>query len=257
VATLPGLDGRKMSKSYNNTIPLFEGGLKSLQAAVARIVTDSKLPGEPKDPESTHLLPIYRAFASADQVQSFVEDLKAGLAWGEAKQRLVYVIEEELGPKRETYARLMANPDDIEDALALGARKARELARPFMEQLREAVGLRNTVKVSKQSKAAKKKTARMLSFRLSDDTFRFKLVSATGQELAISEPHADPKQVGAIIRNLQERASDIVIEPVGELNYRLVLAGEKIAQGAECESSQARDELMKQVRQALDELVQE
>src|SRR5690606_26550863 len=87
VATLPGLDGRKMSKSYDNTIPLF-GSAKQLKDAIARIVTDSRLPGEPKDPDSSHLFTLYQAFAGAQQQADFRAELMSGLAWGEAKQRL-------------------------------------------------------------------------------------------------------------------------------------------------------------------------
>ncbi|MFM7008648.1 MAG: tryptophan--tRNA ligase, partial [Betaproteobacteria bacterium] len=88
VATLPGLDGRKMSKSYNNTVPLFEGGSKALKSAVARIVTDSRGPGEPKDAEASHLYLIYKAFAQPTETAAFRKELGAGLGWGDAKQRL-------------------------------------------------------------------------------------------------------------------------------------------------------------------------
>jgi tryptophanyl-tRNA synthetase len=79
---LPGLDGRKMSKSYDNVIPLFEGGSKALREAIARIVTDSRLPGEPKDPEGAHLVTIFDAFANAEERAAFRAELRAGLAWG-------------------------------------------------------------------------------------------------------------------------------------------------------------------------------
>ncbi|MDE2077927.1 MAG: tryptophan--tRNA ligase, partial [Burkholderiales bacterium] len=82
VATLPGLDGRKMSKSYDNTVPLFEGGAKALKDAIARIVTDSRLPGEPKDPDSAHLVTIHDAFATPEVRAAFHADLRAGLGWG-------------------------------------------------------------------------------------------------------------------------------------------------------------------------------
>jgi tryptophanyl-tRNA synthetase len=76
VATLPGLDGRKMSKSYNNTVPLFEGGSKALKSAVARIVTDSRGPGEPKDAEASHLYLIYKAFAQPAETAAFRKSSK-------------------------------------------------------------------------------------------------------------------------------------------------------------------------------------
>ena len=130
VATLPGLDGRKMSKSYDNTIPLFEGGAKGLQAALARVVTDSKLPGEPKDPDSAHLVTLYEAFAEPAERAAFRADLVAGLGWGEAKQRVAQRIEQALGPMRERYADLIAHPARIEETLLEGARKAERSRRP-------------------------------------------------------------------------------------------------------------------------------
>ena len=141
-STLPGLDGRKMSKSYGNTIPLFEGGAKALRDAVARIVTDSRLPGEPKEPEGQALVTIFDAFATPEQRADFRTALRAGLGWGEAKQRLLRQVEAQLAPMREHYAQLMAQPQQIEQALQAGAEKARAVARPFLERLRRAVGLR-------------------------------------------------------------------------------------------------------------------
>ncbi|MEF9944626.1 MAG: tryptophan--tRNA ligase, partial [Burkholderiaceae bacterium] len=122
---LPGLDGRKMSKSYDNVVPLFEGGSKALKEAIARIVTDSRLPGEPKEPEGTALVAIYDAFATPAQRAEFRAELRAGLAWGEAKQRLFDRIEAEIGPMRERYDALMAKPEAIEAILQQGAAKAR------------------------------------------------------------------------------------------------------------------------------------
>ncbi len=142
VATLPGLDGRKMSKSYDNTIALFEGGAKKLHASIRRIVTDSRVPGEPKDAESSQLYAIYRAFAEADDAAAFKAELEAGLGWGPAKERLYALVEGELAPMRERYEALVAHPQEVEDVLLAGARKARETAVPFMEGLRRAVGLR-------------------------------------------------------------------------------------------------------------------
>src|SRR3546814_4032609 len=102
VATLPGRDGRKMSKSYDNTIPLFEGGAKGLRAAVMRIVTDSRQPGEPKDAEGSHLYTLYRAFATPAESAVFRRELEDGLGWGDAKQRLCERIEQELGDRKST-----------------------------------------------------------------------------------------------------------------------------------------------------------
>ena len=130
VATLPGLDGRKMSKSYDNTVPLFEGGPEGLKDAIARVVTDSRLPGEPKEPEGAHLVTLHDAFADAATRAAFHADLRAGLGWGDAKQRVVQLIEAHVGPMRERYAALMAHPEQIEEVLQAGAAKARAQAAP-------------------------------------------------------------------------------------------------------------------------------
>lgn len=167
VATLPGLDGRKMSKSYDNTIPLF-GSAKELKAAIARIVTDSRLPGEPKDPDNSHLFTLYQAFATAQQQADFRQELLDGLAWGDAKQRLFELLDNELGQARELYHQLIAKPAELEDILQAGAAKARRIATPFLGELREAVGLRNfssEVKSAAPTKKKSSKTARFASFR--------------------------------------------------------------------------------------------
>ena len=110
IEVLPGLDGRKMSKSYNNVIPLFEGGRAALDAAIARIVTDSRAPGEPKDPDSTSLTVIFDAFATPEERENFRAELRSGLGWGEAKKRLADQLDREIGPMRARYEELMAHP---------------------------------------------------------------------------------------------------------------------------------------------------
>ena len=209
VATLPGLDGRKMSKSYDNTIPLFEGGSKAMRAAVMRIVTDSRGPGERKDAEGSHLYTLYRAFATPAESAAFRKALEEGLAWGEAKTQLCERIEAELGPMRDRYEDFIARPERIEDILQAGAEKARRMSAPFMEQLREAVGLRRVVGVPAGAAAAdgakaKGKQARFVSFRDTDGSFRFRLVAGDGRELLLSESFDDPKAAGAVIKALQE-----------------------------------------------------
>mmetsp|Transcript_64364 Transcript_64364/g.158384 ORF Transcript_64364/g.158384 Transcript_64364/m.158384 type:complete len:364 (-) Transcript_64364:13-1104(-) len=156
---LPGLDGRKMSKSYDNVIPLFEGGAKALQDAVARIVTDSRLPGEPKDPEGQALVTIYDAFATPEQRTAFRAALRAGLGWGEAKQQLVALIEGQIGPMRARYEHLMAHPEELEAILQAGAAKARALAVPLLKTLREAVGLRPYTSTAATAAAKAEKAA--------------------------------------------------------------------------------------------------
>jgi tryptophanyl-tRNA synthetase len=196
-ATLPGLDGRKMSKSYDNTVPLFEGGARALKAAIARIVTDSRLPGEPKDPESSSLLTLYKAFASAQETAEFRGALSAGLGWGEAKQRLAERLELDLAPMRERYDALMARPDEIEELLQIGAKKARAIAMPFLGRLREAVGLRSsasarTPETAKAKAKAERPAVQPLVFR-EDGAFAFKVHDAAKQVLASGGGYADPK----------------------------------------------------------------
>ncbi|MGB6241886.1 MAG: tryptophan--tRNA ligase [Castellaniella sp.] len=215
VATLPGLDGRKMSKSYNNTIPLFEGGAKALKAAVAQIVTDSRLPGEPKDAEGSHLFTLYRAFATAQQAADFRAALEGGLGWGDAKQALCEQIEAQIGPMRARYADLMAHPDRIEAVLQAGAEKARRAAVPFMDQLREAVGLRQPAAASSKAGAstAKAAKARLVSFRDEDGKFRQRLFAADGAELLLSEPFGDPKVLNSLSRSFV--GHDLTLLPAG------------------------------------------
>ncbi len=137
---LPGLDGRKMSKSYDNTIGLWLNE-KQLRKSIMRIVTNSKEPGEPKGTEESSLYPIYAAFVSQEEGQAFAGDLAQGLAWGEAKQRVFERINAELAPARERYAQLIENPAEVEAALAHGAVKARDEAAPLMAAVRRAVGI--------------------------------------------------------------------------------------------------------------------
>ncbi len=140
VPLLTGLDGRKMSKSYGNTIPLFDTE-KKLRKAVNKIVTNSLEPGEPKDPDSSTLFEIYSAFANADEIASIRQAYADGIAWGEMKGVLFEKINAELAEPREKYAEIMANPSVIEDALQHGAERARAISKPYIEELRNAVGI--------------------------------------------------------------------------------------------------------------------
>ncbi|CAH0354277.1 tryptophan--tRNA ligase [Aquabacterium sp. CECT 9606] len=208
VATLPGLDGRKMSKSYDNTVPLFQGGPKALKDAVARIVTDSRLPGEPKDPEGAHLVTIHDAFANDAQRASFHADLRAGLAWGEAKQRVVDLIEAHVGPMREKYEHLMAHPEQIEEILLLGARKARAVATPFLAELRNAVGLRKMVAVAapkaQAAQASKAAVPVFKQYREADGQFYFKLTTADGGVLLQSQAFAEGREAGTWVKRFKQ-----------------------------------------------------
>lgn len=205
VATLPGLDGRKMSKSYDNTIPLFEGTERDLKSAIQRIVTDSRGPGEPKDPEDAHLYTLYKAFATSEQSQDFAQQLRDGLSWGEAKEKLFKLINTEIAPMRERYHELMAQPQTIEDILQAGAEKAREITHPFMEQIRRAVGLRPATlsqAAPKQEKPEAAKEPRWVSFK-EEEGFFIRLLDPTGETVFLSHPFAAPKEMGQAMRALQ------------------------------------------------------
>ncbi len=210
VALLPGLDGRKMSKSYDNVIPLFEGGTKALKEAVARIVTDSRAPGEAKDPDSSHLVTIYDAFATPAQRAAFREALRAGLAWGEAKQQLVDLIEQQIGPMRARYAELMAHPERIEAVLQEVAAKARALAAPLLAELRQAVGLRPFTAVAVPAaavKAVKVALPQFKQYREADGQFYFKLTAADGTLLLQSLGFAQGREAGQWVARLKKEGA--------------------------------------------------
>jgi len=144
VAMLPGRDGRKMSKSYNNTIPLWLPE-KQLRKAIMKIVTNSLEPGEPKDPDDSALFTIYAAFANQEQRDAMREAYREGIAWGQAKQETFELINNELIRGRERYEALMAEPEHIENALNEGAENARAFATPFLAKIRNAVGIRRLI----------------------------------------------------------------------------------------------------------------
>jgi tryptophanyl-tRNA synthetase len=140
-AVLTGLDGRKMSKSYNNTIPLFLPE-KKLRKLIMKIKTDTSPPEAPKDPETSSLFSIYRAFADDDAVSAMRERYAQGIGWGEMKQILFETINTVLAEPRRHYEELIADPGYIEETLKKGARRAREYSVPFLAEIREAVGIR-------------------------------------------------------------------------------------------------------------------
>ena len=140
-AVLSGLDGRKMSKSYNNTIPLFEPE-KKLRKLIMKIKTNSLEPGEPKDPAGCTLFEIYQAFATEAETETLRTRYANGIAWGEMKQFLFEYLNDQLAKPRERYGKLMADPAHIEAVLKQGAERARKLSKPFLQEIREAVGIR-------------------------------------------------------------------------------------------------------------------
>jgi tryptophanyl-tRNA synthetase len=219
VALLPGLDGRKMSKSYDNTIPLFAPAAQ-MRKQIAGIVTDSKAPGEPKATEGSALFQIYQAFSNADETAAMVRAYNEGIGWGDAKQMLFERIDREIAPMREHYQSLIDNPAQMDKILLAGADKARQLATPFIRELRHAVGLRALSSGSAATVAKETKTAlpSFKQYREQDGQFYFKLVDAKGQVLLQSLGFASPKEAGQTIARLQSEGPDALadLKPVLE-----------------------------------------
>ena len=140
-AVLAGLDGRKMSKSYNNTIPLFADE-KRLRKLIMKIKTNSLEPGEPKDIEGSTLYDMFKAFATADETSEIEKRYADGIGWGEMKQLLFEYINDHIKPVRNEDERLIADPAIVEQELVKGADRAREIAVPYMAQIRDAIGIR-------------------------------------------------------------------------------------------------------------------
>ncbi len=205
VSTLPGLDGRKMSKSYDNTIGLF-APREQLRKQIASIVTDSRAPGEPKDTEGSALFQIYQAFATPAETETLRKAYAEGIAWGEAKQLLFERIDREIAPMRERYQSLVDHPAEMEAILRRGAEKARARATPFMARLREAVGLRNLA--SQASGARKKEDKAALpvfkQYREADGLHYFKLAEPGGRVLLQSAGFASPRDAGQAVARLRE-----------------------------------------------------
>jgi len=261
VATLPGLDGRKMSKSYDNTIPLFAGGQKHLRDSIMRIVTDSRLPGEAKDPDSSSLFTIFRAFATEAEAGAFHQALLDGIGWGEAKQVLFERIEADVAPMRERYDELMARPERIEAILREGALKARAIAAPKIAALRDAIGLRSGALVAAapapavgKAEGRAGKLPRFASFREADGSFRFRLFSAEGEELLLSKSFADPKAAGAWQKKLKGPGAIAAVLQVQPRALHLELDGEFVGSTPEYGDEPARDGALTRLREALDQL---
>jgi len=220
VATLPGIDGRKMSKSYDNVIPLFAPRV-DLERAIKSIVTDSRAPGEPKDADTSNVFALYQAFASAEDTEQLRADFAAGLGWGEAKQRLSQRIDAEIAPLRERYLELMQHPDRIEAQLRDGAARLRaQRAQPAMARLREAVGLRALdagTGTTATGKAAPETVVCAASvtpapvfkqYRERDGRFYFKLLDGEGELLLQSPAYDSPQAAAAAIAALKSGALD-------------------------------------------------
>lgn len=153
VALLTGLDGRKMSKSYGNTIPLFGDGNpqvdpeKQLRKAIMQIVTNSQAPEEPKNPDDSVVFEIYKAFATPAEIADLRGQFEAGIAWGDAKQILFEKINDEIAPFRARYAELIANPKELEEILMMGAEKARRHSQKQLDKTRRAIGIKPLAKL--------------------------------------------------------------------------------------------------------------
>ncbi len=212
VATLPGLDGRKMSKSYDNVIPLF-APRDELRRLVFSILTDSRLPGEAKDTEGSALFQLYQAFADGDETAAMRSAYAEGIAWGEAKERVFERIDAELAPLRERYRELAADPAAIERMLRHGGERLRdEEARPFLAQLRSAVGLRDLATVRGEADAdggtgaAKLAPPQFKQYREDDGRFHFKLVD--GDVLLLQGAGFEsPREAGRIVALLKSGAA--------------------------------------------------
>ncbi len=241
VATLPGLDGRKMSKSYDNTIPLF-APREMMRKQINQIVTDSRAPGEPKEVAGSALFQIYQAFATLEETAALRRAYEEGIGWGDAKQLLFERIDREIAPMREHYQSLIVDPMRIERTLVAGAEKARAKSRPFMTELRRAVGLRSVAPSQTVSNAsaggesihfdnsaarvpgpsvhhattadrARGGNAALPSFkqyRESDGQFYFKLVDGRGRLLLQSTGYAAAKEAGQAIARLKIADAEVV-----------------------------------------------
>ncbi|MBE5735204.1 MAG: tryptophan--tRNA ligase [Clostridiales bacterium] len=138
VATLEGLDGRKMSKSYGNIIPLFCDE-KTLQKTINRIVTDSSLPTDPKPLDCT-INKLYKLFATEEEIKAFEKRLSSGIGWGDAKKALFEVMNRFITPMREKYNYYMSHRSEVDEILRAGAEKARRVARKTLDRVRKAIG---------------------------------------------------------------------------------------------------------------------
>ncbi|MBU0748036.1 MAG: tryptophan--tRNA ligase, partial [Gammaproteobacteria bacterium] len=219
VATLPGLDGRKMSKSYDNTIPLFSSR-DQLKKLIGGILTDSRAPGEAKEVEGSALFQIYQAFATPDETDALRRAYADGIAWGDAKQVLLERVDQVIAPMRAEYEALIHNPARIEQTLLAGAERARALATPFIRELRSAVGLRSLVQGTAAAKPAKVAKAALPSFkqyREADGKFFFKLVDADGRLLLQSTGFDAPKDAGQAIARLQREGLTALSALAGQL----------------------------------------
>ncbi|EWC49728.1 tryptophanyl-tRNA synthetase [Xanthomonas citri pv. glycines str. 8ra] len=230
VSTLPGLDGRKMSKSYGNTIPLF-APREELRKLVFSILTDSRAPGQAKDTQGSALFQLYQAFATPQESAAFAQAFADGIGWGDAKQQVFERIDQEIAPLRTRYEGLIAEPARIEAILrAGGARLRARYATPLLAELRDAVGLRD---LSSQAATAAVQASEKIAlpvfkqYRESDGQFYFKLNDGAGALLLQSDGFASPRDAGQVIARLKQaaQASDLQLPGVhAQVDADVVLA---------------------------------
>ncbi|WP_115563254.1 tryptophan--tRNA ligase [Xanthomonas arboricola] len=238
VSTLPGLDGRKMSKSYGNTIPLF-APREELRKLVFSILTDSRAPGEAKDTQGSALFQLYQAFATPQETAVFAQAFADGIGWGDAKQQLFERIDQEIAPLRTRYETLMADPAKIEAILrAGGARLRARYATPLLAELRTAVGLRD---LSDQAGPAAAQAGEKIAlpvfkqYRENDGQFYFKLTDSAGALLLQSDGFASPRDAGQLIARLKqaEQASDLQLPGVhAQVQADAILAAMRVLREA-------------------------
>ncbi|OOW68826.1 tryptophan--tRNA ligase [Xanthomonas axonopodis pv. melhusii] len=230
VSTLPGLDGRKMSKSYGNTIPLF-APREELRKLVFSILTDSRAPGQAKDTQGSALFQLYQAFATPQESAAFAQAFADGIGWGDAKQQVFERIDQEIAPLRTRYEGLIAEPAKIEAILrAGGARLRARYATPLLAELRDAVGLRD---LSSQAATAAVHASEKIAlpvfkqYRESDGQFYFKLNDGAGALLLQSDGFASPRDAGQVIARLKQaaQASDLQLPGVhAQVDADVILA---------------------------------
>jgi tryptophanyl-tRNA synthetase len=231
VALLPGLDGRKMSKSYDNTIPLFSSRTE-LKKLIAGIVTDSREPGQAKQVEGSALFQIYQAFATKSETAALRQAYAEGIGWGDAKTLLFERIDQDIAPMREHYKALINDPALIEAILQAGADKARALATPLMRELRVAVGLRKLVApatVPTKKSPVKASLPSFKQYREADGQFHFKLIGSDGKLLLQSLGFAAPKEAALAIASLQQRGAEALTALAGQLQAVEGVSPEDIA----------------------------
>jgi len=142
--SVPGIDGKKMSKSYNNIIP-FLSSEKDLEKSISKIVTNSLEPGQPKNTKDCTLFQLYSCFATSDEIKEMKQAYKDGIGWGDAKKKLFSIINSEISPIREKYLELNDKPNLLNDLFSEGAQKVRPQAKELVEKLREATGITKIV----------------------------------------------------------------------------------------------------------------